>query len=74
MNIYAIYRGEEFLYEGTSKECAKHFNVQVKTVRWWNTKANKIRASGKRKNGQEKQRIIAIVIEENYVSRKEHKR
>ena len=65
MKIYAVYCGEKFLYEGTSKECAKYFGVNVDTVRWWNTTANKKRASGKRQDGTEKQRKIAIVIEEN---------
>ena len=65
MKIYAVYRGEEFLYEGTAKECANYFGVKEDTVRWWNTKSNKKRVLGKRKNGQDKQSKLAIVIEED---------
>lgn len=54
--IYAIYKGEKFLFEGTPKECAKHFNVKLDTVYFWNSPANK------RKD--RKGRKIAIVIEE----------
>ena len=28
MTIYAVYKGENFLFEGTAKECAEHFNVK----------------------------------------------
>lgn len=57
MKIYAVYKGEEFLFEGTSKECAKYFGVTVDTVRWWRTKANRKRSKGRN-------RKIAIIIEE----------
>ena len=65
MKIYAIYKGEKFLCEGTSKECADYLGVKVDTVRWWNSPANKKRATGKRKSGKDIQRTFAILIEEN---------
>lgn len=54
--IYAVYKGEEFLYEGTAKQCAKYFGVKVDTVWFWNCPANKKR--------DRKGRKIAIIIEE----------
>ncbi len=63
MKIYAVYKGEEFLYEGTAKECAKHFGVKPDTIRWWNTVQNKKRGEGKTKSGKERKRKIAIVVE-----------
>lgn len=32
---YAIYKGETFLFEGTARECAEHFNVAERTVYFW---------------------------------------
>lgn len=55
-NIYAIYKGEDFLFEGTTEECAEHFGVKEKTIWFWNTPANK--------RLDRKSRKIAIVIEE----------
>lgn len=42
---YAIYKGETFLFEGTVKECAEHFNVKEKTVYFWTSPALKKRAN-----------------------------
>ena len=57
MTIYAVYKGENFLFEGTAKQCAKYFGVKVDTVYFWNSPANK------RKD--RKGRKIAIIIEED---------
>ena len=32
--IFAIYKGEEFLDEGTAEELAERFGVTPKTIRW----------------------------------------
>ena len=64
MKIYAVYKGDKFLCEGTVKECAKCLKVKEKTIKFWNTKSNKKRAKGKTKNGKEKKRKIAIVIDD----------
>lgn len=64
MKIYAIYKGEKFLFEGTSKECAKYFNVKTRTIYWWAMPSTTKIAESKRKNGKERQRKIAVVIEE----------
>lgn len=57
MKVYAIYKGEENLFDGTARECAEHFNVKRDTVYFWNSPANK------RKD--KKRRKIAIIIEED---------
>jgi hypothetical protein len=54
--IYAIYKGDEFLCEGTARECAEFLGVKQKTVFWWKSPVNHRRNKGNKK--------IAIVIEE----------
>jgi hypothetical protein len=41
--------GDELLFIGTRKECAKHFNVSVETVTFWRTPSNfkRIEEAGK---------------------------
>lgn len=56
MKIYAIYKGENFLFEGTAKECAEHFGIKKKTVWWLATPSNLKR--------DKRDRMIAIKIEE----------
>lgn len=56
MKIYAIYKGENFLFEGTAKECAEHFGIKEKTVWWLATPSNLKR--------DKKGRMIAIKLEE----------
>lgn len=56
MKIYAIYKGERFLFEGITKECAEHFGIKEKTVWWLATPSNLKR--------DKRDRMIAIKIEE----------
>lgn len=65
MKIYAIYKGEKFLCEGTSRQCAEYLGVKPETIRFWSTAVNKRRAAGKTRYGKDRQRIIAIAIKEN---------
>lgn len=53
--IYAIYKGDKFIFEGTAKECANHLGVKEKTIYFYNTPSNKKR--------NKKSRTIAIIIE-----------
>lgn len=53
---YAVYKGEKFLCEGTSKECAEYLGVRRDTIYFWCSPANRRRAG---KNSR-----IAIVIED----------
>ncbi|MFC4387490.1 hypothetical protein ACFOZ1_06645 [Gracilibacillus marinus] len=43
MREYAVYKGEELLAIGTSKECAKQLNVLPSYIRWLNTPTAKRR-------------------------------
>ena len=69
MKIYAVYKGEKFLCEGTVQECAEYLKVKPETIWWWATTANKKRASVKKRNGTESRRKIAIVIDNKKVRR-----
>ena len=53
---YAVYKGETFLCEGTSKECAEYLGVKKETIYFLSSPANKRRAGN---NGK-----TAIAIEE----------
>lgn len=64
MKIYAIYKGEENLFDGTVYECAEFLNCQPKTVYHYATKTRRKRAEGFRKSGKPKRQLIAIKLEE----------
>lgn len=55
-NDYAVYKGDEFLFMGTIKEIATHFNVKKETVYFWTSPTQKKRAKSRMK--------IAIKVEE----------
>lgn len=55
MKVYAIYKGEKFLFEGTAKECAEHFGIKKETIWWLATPSNHKR--------DKKGRMIAIKLE-----------
>ncbi len=61
MKIYAVYKGEQNLIDGTIKECAKFLGVKEETIRFWNSRAYKERI---KKYKRSKQPMLAIVIEE----------
>ena len=37
--MYAIYRGDEFLFMGTREECAKEFGITENTIHFYSTNA-----------------------------------
>lgn len=37
MKIYAVYKGNNYLMQGTVKELADYFKVKEKTVYWWSS-------------------------------------
>lgn len=53
---YAIYKGDQFLYLGSKKECALYLNVKEQTILYYTTNAYKQR--GKENNN----RLIIIEI------------
>lgn len=54
---YAVYQGDQFLYLGTKKECAKYFGVKESTIYFWSMPAQHKRAKN---TGR-----LAIVVEED---------
>ena len=49
MSEYAVYKGEEFLGEGTAEELSKLLKVKPKTIRWWSSPTSHKRDKGNRK-------------------------
>ena len=60
MKHFAIYKGEEFLYEGTAKECAKYLNIKERTVYFISYPAYK-----KRIKNHKKAKIAILIDEED---------
>lgn len=58
-NIYAIYKGDEFIFMGTAKECGEYLGVKPESIRFRTTPAYQRRV----KNIYE-QRTIVIKVEE----------
>ena len=52
MKIYAIYKGEENLFDGTARECAEKLGVSINTIHFWNTTTYKKRIDSLRKSGK----------------------
>lgn len=57
-NWYAIYKGDEFVCQGTKEDCARYLGVDVKTISFLATSAYKKR----RKNNNGKNYLEAIVV------------
>lgn len=64
-NIYALYRGEAFITEGTIKEIAKYRNVKPKSIEFLARPAYKKRTKGKN------DRLQLILLEKNIKSKKD---
>ena len=47
MNIYAVYRGDEFIDMGTIKQLASKFRVKEDTMRYYTSKAHKRRRTAR---------------------------
>lgn len=61
---YAVYKGDKFLFVGTIKECAEHFNVSKDTVIFWATPSNfkRVEEAGKGRTKKAGKRKLAIRI------------
>jgi len=64
-NIYALYKGEEFIIEGTIKEIAKHQGIKPKSIEFYARPAYKKRTKGK--NGKRLILIEKNIKKENYM-------
>jgi len=58
-NIYALYKNDELLVIGTTKEIAKFRNVKVETIRFYRTPTYKKRC------GNSKNRLELVLVDEN---------
>ncbi len=57
--IYAIYKGGEFIFMGTKKECAEHLGVKPRTIYFYTTREYQNRAKKEDHN-----RTIVIKVED----------
>lgn len=55
-NIYALYKGDEFLIVGTKEELASYLGVKLKTITFYNSKEYKKR----RKKGNNYLLVIKV--------------
>lgn len=56
VKIYALYKGEECLGIGTLEELAKHFQVNLKTIKFYLTPTYKKRL----KKGKNRRELVCI--------------
>jgi hypothetical protein len=70
MKEYAVYRGDNFEFMGTTKEICAKYGVKPDTVWFWNSKANKERVEARKSKKRKGTRgrpitdgIIAIVVD-----------
>ena len=59
-SIYAMYKGEEYLGEGTIEELAKCFNVNPRTIKFYLTPTYSKRGSGEKGNRRKLVRVCYI--------------
>lgn len=60
--IYAVYKGDKFITEGTAEECAEYCKVTITTIYCWACKLHSKRMSKKRLDGKPRNAKIAFVI------------
>lgn len=56
MDIYAVYKGDEFLVVGTVEECAEYMNCTPQTIKWLASPSNIKKDKGNR--------LIAFKVED----------
>lgn len=59
MKVYAMYKGEECLGIGTLKELAEHFEVNLKTIKFYLTPTYKKRL----KKGKNRRQLVYIGVD-----------
>lgn len=57
--IYAIYKGDKFIFMGTKKECAEYLSVTPRTVYFYTTPTYQ-----KRAKTEDNDRMIVIRVED----------
>lgn len=63
-NIYALYKGEKFITEGTKKEIAKVKGCKVNTISFLATNAYKKRMKARKYKNSKPNHLILIKIDE----------
>lgn len=63
-NIYALYRGDEYIMDGTLDEIAHARHVKRNSVQWMLHPSYLRRCALKRKNGKERVCLTLTLIEE----------
>jgi hypothetical protein len=58
-NIYAIYKGDEFIFMGTKKECAEHLGVKPEAIKFYSTPTYR-----KRSKSLDNNRTVVIKVED----------
>lgn len=61
-NIYALYKGDEFIVDGTIKEIAKELNVKPSTIEFYKTPTYKKRGA---KDLKKRNRLELILMQKN---------
>lgn len=61
--IYALYKGDKFLCEGTKEEISKEMNVSINTLKYYRTKHWLV--NRRTKNGNNNRRILIMVDTED---------
>lgn len=57
--IYAIYKGDDFVYMGTKKECAEHLGVKPEAIKFYSTPTYQ-----KRSKSLDNNRTVVIKVED----------
>lgn len=61
-NEYAIYKGDNMIFMGTTTECAEHFGVKKNTIYYWSYPSHHKRANSKKRDGKDRNTKIAIKL------------
>lgn len=65
-NIYALYKGDKFITEGTKKEIAEAIGCKIKTISFLATNIYKQRMKNRKKKHRKPNHLILIKIDEVY--------
>ena len=57
--VYAVYKGDEFIYMGTKKECSEHLGVKRNTIAFYSSPTYQ-----KRAKTEDNDRMIVIRVED----------
>lgn len=73
-NIYALYKGEENIMDGTLDEIARARHIKRDTVRYMLTAAYRRRANEPSKDGKRRCRLELVLIERRHYKKRKSNR